>query len=219
MKIEAVITCVGDKARRMLDFTLPNTVKHFDNVFVVTSTNDTATAEVAAKHGAHAILTSDFALGGFDFNKGAAIRRGVAALEYKEYVCHLDSDIYLPQGYRGVLETELTDIEYFYGSRRTILPTLSDLLLASTGTPLWHYITYPGLYGFNQIWHQQSSIVRGGARYPDSNGVGESDWQWRNLWGDCVNKDTEYTGKLRRISMDVWHLGDPGINGSDAFWR
>jgi hypothetical protein len=81
-------------------------------------------------------------------------------------------------------------------------------------------LTYPGVgFGYFQLWNYNSLPMRLGYRYPDSHGTGESDWQWRNLWGDLKNADTETTGKLRKLSFDVWHLGNPGVWNSKSFWE
>lgn len=221
MNIEAIITCVGPQALEMLKFTLPKNRKHFDRVIVITKFDDVDTQEFA-KQFADVVTTDKFVNLYTDFNKGAAIREGIKKLSKNEWVCHLDADILLPDNFRQVLERECNDIECFYGARRVIVPRLNNDLL-----DLWFnlkkeedFVIYSAVgHGYLQIWHQQSEIVRSGHEYPDGRGVAESDWMWRNLWGDCTNEDKVYTGKLRKLSVNVLHLGEPGIDGADKFWN
>ena len=70
-----------------------------------------------------------------------------------------------------------------------------------------------------QIWNAKSSVVKAGNRYSENHEIGEHDWIWRNLWGDCINGDFEYTGKLRRIDKNVLHLGEPSIQNVNIFFE
>jgi hypothetical protein len=220
VKIEAITTCVGSNARKMLEFTAPQNIKFFDKFVVVTSTEDLKTQDFCEKNKLNCIITKSFNKYGFSFNKGAGINEGIKFASYDAWIYHIDNDIYCPNNYREILEKELDDIECFYGSPRSIVEKQSDFdKLISGEIKEKDLVSYPGIYGFSSIWHQQSEIIKNGAIYPENCEKGESDWRWRNLWGDHAEKDEVCLGKLKRLSVKVWHLGLPDIAGSDNFWK
>lgn len=221
MRIEAITTCVGKSALDMLIFSYVLNCGIFDNFIVVTTPEDKDTQRFCNDLGISLAVTNAYYKYNFKFNKGAAINEGLKELKFFDWIIHLDSDIILREDYREILEKELDDIECFYGSRRIIVPKKKDFFDILEGKrEESDYISYPGIgYGYIQIWNMQSSIIKSGAKYPEIYEKGDSDWKWRNLWGDCINSDTEYTGKLKRISANVLHLGLPDISGADNFWK
>jgi len=221
MKVEAITTCVGANCLEMLRFTAPQNKKCFDNYIVVTSPEDTSTQNYCKYIGLSCVVTSEFKKYNFGFNKGAAINEGLEHLKYNDWVYHIDADIILKNGYRDTLDKELDDPEYFYGSRRVIIENYKNLIdLVAGNKKEEDFLSYPGVgYGYSQCWNQQSKVIKSGAIYPEIYEKGESDWRWRNLWGDLANKDYDLTGLLKRISVNVWHLGLPDISGADSFWK
>jgi hypothetical protein len=222
VEIEAVTTCVGENCLRMLELTSKQNRRFFDNYIVVTAPTDIQTQNFCKYSGLTCIVTDAFYKYGFKFNKGAAINVGFSNSRYFDYLLHIDSDIFIPdQNFRQVLEKELTDRDYMYGSCRVIVETkrqLDNLIAGKINED--ELISYPGIcYGFFQLHNVRSQIVRRGAIYPEIYEKGESDWRWRNLWGDLANKDTEIVGSLKKLSVNVWHLGLPDIAGSETFWK
>jgi hypothetical protein len=219
--VEAITTCVGESALQMLKLTSQQNRRFFDNYIVVTTPTDIQTQNYCKYAGLTCVITEAFYKYGFKFNKGAAINEALKHLKYNRWVYHIDVDIYCyDNNYRKILEKELTNAEYFYGSKRYIVNNMVDFqLLLSGRKDQESLVSYPGIYGFSSIWNQCGSVIRNGAIYPEIYEKGESDWRWRNLWGDHAQKDEICLGNLKRLSVGVWHLGLPDISGADSFWK
>jgi hypothetical protein len=91
----AITVCV--EYDDFLDVTLPHTLRHVDDLLVVTSPEDKATAAVCAKHGVRCHKTSVFYADGAEFNKGAAMEEGFDILGREGWMLVLDSDIVIPE--------------------------------------------------------------------------------------------------------------------------
>lgn len=222
MKVEAILTCVGADSLRMFKFTSFYSLSLFDNFIVSTTPDDLDTQQFCKERKIDCVVTDLFTKNGAKFNKGGGINESIKRLKYNDYICHLDGDIVIkPSNFRYILERECQDKELFYGCRRIMVDNwkqFNQILTEELDDS--KLLTYPGVgFGYFQLWHYNSLPMRLGYRYPDSYGTGESDWQWRNLWGDLKNADTETTGKLRKLSFDVWHLGNPGVWNSKSFWE
>lgn len=221
MQIDAIITCVGRESLRMLKFTHPYNEVVYDTLTVATTPDDVETQSFCVDNEIDFAVTDSFNKGGAKFNKGGGIRAALSRLRSPQWILHLDSDIVMyDKETRKMLEIECNDIENFYGSQRIIVDNydqfckLKDGLVSASNLLKYNAVGH----GYFQLWHHNSSVVKMGYEYPDSYGTGESDWQWRNLYGDLKNNDTETTGRLKKLSFDVWHLGRPDIKQADSFF-
>lgn len=106
----ALITCVG--MDDYLALTLPYNRHHFDEVWVVTSLEDTRTTAIADKCHAKHYPTDAFHVGG-PFNKYAAIEEALAMTGREGWLCLLDCDVAIPRGAQWDFEPG-----YLYGPRR-----------------------------------------------------------------------------------------------------
>ena len=223
MKLEAIITCVGEEPLKFLKKTLPLNTQFFDNVIIITSNTDVNTQSFCKKFQVRHLITDVFTSNNSKFNRGAAINEALKILKYNDWICHLDADILLPyHNFRQIIENEATDIEYFYGCRRIFIPNqeiLSDFIEDRTKEEdLW--CPFGSGWGYFQLWNQNSQVIKSGVKYPESYDSAESDWKWRNLWGETSGKDDEiYSGNLKEISHKVWHLGPPNIANGNSFWN
>ena len=121
MYLEGIIICVNYSD--FLAHTLPHNRNHFDNLIVVTDTKDKKTKELCEFYNVKCIQTDIFYENGDSFNKGAAINYGLSHLENKEWVIHLDADIYLPPLTRNILENLPLESHKIYGADRLMCPS------------------------------------------------------------------------------------------------
>ena len=121
MYLEGIIICVNYSD--FLAHTLPHNRNHFDNLIVVTDTRDEKTKELCEFYNVKCIQTDIFYENGDSFNKGAAINYGLSHLENKEWVIHLDADIYLPPLTRNILENLPLESHKIYGADRLMCPS------------------------------------------------------------------------------------------------
>lgn len=220
MKIELIVTCVGRTSLNMLCHTIGfNSVAfHNDNVIIVTTESDKDTQNFCVRRNLNCFPTDLFFKNGARFNRGAALTEVFKNLKFNDWVLHLDADILLPNGWRTVFKQLNPDKEFMYGSRRIILPKYRDYLDLSYGKKVEEFWTPRGIaYGFLQLFNYQSEVFKNDPTYPESYDSAESDWKFRNRWGETVNGDREYTGKLRELPFFVEHFGDPGEKGAENF--
>lgn len=121
MYIEAVIVCVDYSD--FLAHTLPHNKTYFDKLVVVTSLKDESTKRLCEHLNVECIQTDVFYEGGDKFNKGKGINAGLEVLSKKEWVVHLDADIWLPPLTRSILEKVVLDPFSIYGIDRMMCPT------------------------------------------------------------------------------------------------
>jgi Glycosyltransferase like family 2 len=120
MKIEAVVVCV-DYADYLAD-ALPNNLLQVEHVTVVTTPEDRATISLCARHGVRCLQTTvmrrDAPEGGPSFNKARAINHGLAHLNGRDWVLHLDADTVLPDQFRRMAMNAELDPTFIYGMDR-----------------------------------------------------------------------------------------------------
>ena len=121
MYLEGIIVCVNYSD--FLAHTLPHNKTHFDNLIVITDTKDEKTKELCEYYHVRCIQTDIFYENGDSFNKGAAINYGLSQLEKKDWVIHLDADIYLPPLTRNILENIPLEPHKIYGADRLMCPS------------------------------------------------------------------------------------------------
>ena len=81
----------------LLSVTLPYNRHHFDEVWIVTSSADHATAQVAGANGAKVVVTDKFYERGAAFNKWAALEHGLDAMGRDGWLCMMDADVLWPR--------------------------------------------------------------------------------------------------------------------------
>ena len=121
MYLEGLVICVDYSD--FLAHTLPHNKTHFDNLIVVTDTKDEKTKKLCEFHHVRCVQTDIFYENGNSFNKGAAIDYGLSLLENKDWVIHLDADIYLPPLTRSILENIPLETHKIYGADRLMCPS------------------------------------------------------------------------------------------------
>lgn len=188
MYIEGLIICVNYDD--ILAHTLVSNKSHFDRLIVVTSLEDKATKNLCEHLNIECIQTDAFYEEDAAFNKAKGINIGLAALSKKDWVIHLDADIYLPPMTRSILERIDLDPLFIYGIDRMMCPTYTAWQdYVSNPRPIhegWIYV-HPARFpmgvrvaeymskgwepiGFFQMWNPSVSKVYD---YPDKHGAAD----------------------------------------------
>lgn len=224
MKHEAITVCIGEVALKFLKITLPQNIKFFDNYIVITDSKDLATQEYCKDFSTTILITESFYSNGAIFNKGAVYNEAFQILKFKDWISILDCDIFIPDKLGASLLKKDFDTEYMYGCRRIVAPKFYDFnLLFNTGNGYEDNLWTPfGIgYGFHQMFNYNSeSFKKCNYSYPHSyeRYAANGDWQFRNIWGETINGDTEYTKLLKEIPERCWHLGEPNMDGGKNFF-
>jgi hypothetical protein len=116
-KLSGVVVSVGFGAA--LAETLPRNIGHFDELVVVTSSDDDLTQALAAKHGAKLVVSNRCYDDDHAFNKGRMINDGFAALDNPDWVILLDADVVLnPETRALVTRNSYNPGSLYFTSRR-----------------------------------------------------------------------------------------------------
>ena len=225
MEISCFTTCVGEKSSAFLSFFWQN-LRFFDDTLIITDLNDFTTSDFCDEKGIKCLRTNVLYKNGARFNRGAALNQGFELINPQSWIVHLDIDILLPDNFREDFYSINPDIENFYSARRIFIPKFRDCAGLFDDTQenkdrISKFETPFGIgYGFCQLWNVNSEVVKiNGLNYPESNDVNDSDWWHRNKWGETINGDREYVGKLKELPFKVFHLGVPGVENSGGFWK
>lgn len=232
MHIDTFITCVGENSRKFLTITLGFNKKFFDNTYIITTEEDIETQKFCESAGVDC-LTTDLFTKEFNgqpavFNRGAVLNTAFEIVQPKDFVCSMDCDILIKDDFlkwkEEIYHTHgpLTAFDNFYGMPRVIIPTIKDLLELIHGkVEESKFVSYPAVgHGYFQLWNVKSYIIKSGLfSYPESYNSAESDWQWRNLWGETIEGDTKQTNLLKNIGITCLHLGEPNIEKNQNFWN
>jgi len=92
-KLSGVVVSVGFAAA--LAETLPHNIDHFDELVVVTTSDDLETQALASQHGAKLVVSDRCYEDGHAFNKGRLINDGFVALNDPDWVILFDADVVL----------------------------------------------------------------------------------------------------------------------------
>lgn len=198
MYIEAVTVCVNYSD--FLAHTLPHNKQYFNHMVVVTTPEDTATQAICQHYDVECLVTTEMTQNGDPFNKAKGINVGLKYLSKRDWVVHLDADIYLPPLTREILERISLQKENIYGIDRMMCPTfeawnayISKPQPQHTGWVFIHPTMFPmgvrvGAYkgdgyqpiGFFQMWHPNTSGIK---LYPETHGAADrTDVQFCKNW-------------------------------------
>jgi len=176
-----------------LAVTLPRNAKHFEQVVVVSTHEDRATAEVVRHvHNADLIVTDAFYRDGALFAKDLAIVEGLRMMGGSHWITLLDADILLPDP----LPMPTLGIGTLYGARRRMCPTTE---------PLSEWAFYPRqpdriFAGYFQLFHSDDPNVQPWPNYP----IDPKPW-----YSDTIFQDRWPPEKKHWLPFDVLHIGDP----------
>jgi hypothetical protein len=137
MKIDGIVTCVGQKYASILNTSLPIWADTLDSVTVVTDGN----TDIKIPNGVNVLETSLFTDYGAFFNKGAALSSAFVYVDPKDWVLHFDADIIPPPNWRKTIVPYI-QIGNLYGAVRVYS---NGQLISDPGPP------FP--YGFFHLWN------------------------------------------------------------------
>lgn len=124
-KLSGVVVSVGYGDR--LQATLPENIKLFDQLVVVTSPEDTFTQKVAQEFGATLVLSNRCFDDEHSFNKGRMLNEGLAALKDPDWVILTDADITLNPGTRDfVMENSFNPGCLYFTARQDLSPVMGQ---------------------------------------------------------------------------------------------
>jgi glycosyltransferase involved in cell wall biosynthesis len=187
MYLECVVVCVNYSD--FLAHTLPYNKNLFDKMVVVTDTKDEKTKALCEYYHVTCVQTDIFYKNGNVFNKGAAIDEGLKHLSNRDWVLHLDADIYLPPLTRTVLEKLPLQNHKMYSCDRLMCPSYEQWIkfmdkprnvqegwiyihmdAFPIGVRIAEYMNQGGGWepiGYFQLWNPSGSGVYG---YPTEHG-------------------------------------------------
>lgn len=214
MKITYITVCVN-----YLDFfalSYQHNKSEFDEFIVVTDLKDKATEDYCIKNNIKVVKTDAFYKNGAVFNKGLAINEAFKVLDKPEWIAFMDADTFVSPNFKKSLPP--LDKEFFYGARRVLLPTFADYVKLSKAESLKDFEIPMGAgFGWFQLFHWDSSVVKASKideLYPSFPDARESDWMFRNKWGDYVHGSnyTKVYGNYTELPILVYNLGEHGKN-------
>lgn len=136
MRIEGLVTCVGEKYAEILHKALPIWVDTLDSVTIVTD----GSTPFKPPRGVKLYWTELFKAHGAFFNKGAALSSAYVDLDPEDWVLHFDADIIPPKDWRRQAEGIIRP-GFLYGCERCY----------EDGTTVYDPPPFP--YGFFHLWH------------------------------------------------------------------
>jgi hypothetical protein len=146
MRIDGIVTCVGNRYAEILKKAIPIWRDTLDSVTVVTDDPTIINLPV----GVRTFTTTLFKEYGAFFNKGAALSSAYAWLNPTDWVLHFDADVIPPPNWREIAEP-LIEVGNLYGAVRTYQ---DGRLISDPGPP------FP--YAFFHLWNvrDRSSWIR-----------------------------------------------------------
>ena len=186
MRIDGIVTCVGERYAEILHKSLPIWVDTLDSVTVVT---DGSTA-FNPPRGTKFYWTDLFTKYGAYFNKGAALSSAYAAIDPTDWVLHFDADIIPPHDWRHHTEKIIVP-GFLYGCDR----------VDSSGKTLEDQTPFP--YGFFHLWN---------VRDPNTWVRPLWDLFWPSAGHYEISFIERWIGLTRvRLPFRVTHIGNPRI--------
>ncbi len=196
---KAIITCVDFDD--ILQITLPQNVKYFDQILVVTASHDKRTIRIA-QSSPHVMPyeTNAFYRDGAKFNKGLAIENALDFIGRDGWIVTLDVDIIVSHPL-SIYINQL-DTECLYGARRRMCYNPAEYKEANWEKyPIKMDGEIPGCF---QLFHASASVLHDRPWY----GVG---------WTHAGGYDSDFEAKFRPnhtrwLPFEILHLGQDGEN-------
>ena len=175
--------------------TLPHNRPLFERLTIVTTEDDSRTAELAKAYDAELVVSERKHFGGAIFNKGAMLNDGLRVLGSDRWVVVMDADIIVPEDTMRLLKrrTLRADCLYYltrlnmpeertlpwmeeYAQNRSLIKELSFSEPGANRMP-WGYFQLFNLAGSSKHFSNPDAI------YPqDFVGAGDVDYSFQALW-------------------------------------
>ena len=174
---------------------LSNNIKYFEDITVVTSSDDLVCQKICDIFGVKCIITDRIYEDGASFNKGKAINDGIKSIDNPDWILLLDADIVLTK------KIDINDdVDVLYTSDRYICKDYNTYKDWQGGKieidKVGKYETNRGL-GFFHLFNINSSDINKELPFPESSNDAS--------WSDLHFRD-KFT-KKSKIDKSVIHLG------------
>jgi GR25 family glycosyltransferase involved in LPS biosynthesis len=188
-KIDVVIVSVD--YNDFLQITLQNNIKTFDNITVVTSSNDLECQKICKDFGVKCIITDRMYENGDKFNKGKAINDGIKSIVNPDWILLLDADIIVPNEFKTSFEC--IDDSVLYVCDRIMCKDFECYNRLKSGLINTSTVELSKGLGYFHLFNYKSGI-----KFPEtSDNAAGSDISFRNKFTNRVN-----------TKIPVIHLGE-----------
>lgn len=198
-KLDVVIVSVN--YNDYLAVTLSHNSKIFDNITVVTSSQDILCQKMCEKFGVNYTITDTMYDDNANFNKGKAINEGIRSIEDPDFILLMDADIIV----NNKINLDSIDEDYLYSSNRHICKSYNQLQSYINGVKkieeVSNHESDKGM-GFFQLFNINHNSIDRDKVYPEISSDA--------AWDDILFRDK--FPKRRTIDNTIIHLGDPYIN-------
>jgi GR25 family glycosyltransferase involved in LPS biosynthesis/GTP:adenosylcobinamide-phosphate guanylyltransferase len=183
---------------------LINNVKIFDNITIVTSTEDKMCQQICKKFGVKCVVTDSMYDSGAKFNRGKAINEGIKSLNDPDYILIIDADIVV----KNKINLESLNEDYLYTSDRWICKSYGLYKQWKNGNIELNKIgsneSDRGI-GFFQLFNINNKNIDKDKPYPETSNDAAFD--------DLLFRD-KFVNRTKIEENTIIHLGDPYINWS-----
>ena len=198
-KLDVIIVSVNYNDYLLVS--LSHNIKIFENITVVTSSDDLMCQKICEKFGVNCIITDVMYENGAKFNKGKAINKGIESIIEPDFILLLDADIIVNDKIK--LENIIDD--NFYISDRWLCKDYNSYKRFKDGEITIENIgkceNNKGL-GFFQLFNINNNVIDKNKVFPENSNDA--------AWSDLMFRD-KFT-KRQTIENDIIHLGDPYMN-------
>lgn len=198
-KLDVVIVSVN--YNDYLSVTLSHNSKIFDNITVVTSSQDILCKKICEKFGAKYVVTDIMYNDNAKFNKGKAINEGLRSIENPDFILLIDADIIVS----NKIDLDSIDEDYLYTSDRYICKSYnllqSYINSEKKNEDIFKYESNHGI-GFFQLFNINHNSIDKDKVYPEFSNDAS--------WDDLLFRDK--FPKRNTIDNTIIHLGDPYQN-------
>ena len=198
-KLDVVIVSVN--YNDYLSVTLSHNSKIFDNITVVTSSQDILCKKICEKFGVKYVVTDIMYDDNAKFKKGKAINEGLRSIENPDFILLIDADIIVS----NKIDLDSIDEDYLYTSDRYICKSYnllqSYINSEKKNEDIFKYESNHGI-GFFQLFNINHNSIDKDKVYPEFSNDAS--------WDDLLFRDK--FPKRNTIDNTIIHLGDPYQN-------
>jgi len=208
-KIRLDVIVVSVNYNDLVLVSLMNNVKVFDNITIVTSTEDKMCQQICKRIGVRCVLTDSMYDSGAKFNKGKAINEGIKSLNDPDYILIIDADIVV----KNKINLESLNEDYLYTSDRWICKSYGLYKQWENGNIELNKIgsneSDKGI-GFFQLFNINNKNIDKDKPYPETSNDAAFD--------DLLFRD-KFVNRTKIEENVIIHLGDPYINWNGRVTR
>ena len=210
-KISAVTVCINYDD--FLVHCIDNYIAAFDELIVVTESEDLKTRKLCEKFGVRIVESKSKQYNGEPFNLPALLNDGFATIESPEWLCKIDPDIYIPKTAVSRFRQSFGAFDEIWGASRYFCEDTAQLesFIETNDFEVLEppYEEGDDVLGFLQVFHASSAFLPNSNRpYEQEFHVGPSRTNDRLF---CRQWPVE---KRKRFPFDVIHLGLEAIGSN-----